>query len=455
MAEIAASTPRFSAKARYAGQRLLVVGLGLSGHATLRFLLAEGAEVDVTDSRAAPAGVAELRVEYPQLNMALGALAAPRALASYRAAVLSPGIDLREPFIAELRAAGVELVGDVELFARVANAPVVAITGSNGKSTVTTLVGQMAERAGWRVRVGGNLGTPALALLADDAELYVLELSSFQLDTTETLRLVAAAWLNLAEDHLDRHGDMNAYAAAKARIWAHCKLAIVNADDPITARGVAATLPVRRFSSHGAADYALRDDHGSLWLTAFGEALLPSTALRIHGRHNLANALAALALADAAGVPRAASLAALAAFDGLPHRCVRVAERRGAAWIDDSKGTNVGATLAAIDGLEPPLLWLGGGQGKGQDFTPLRAALARKARAAIVFGADAEQIAAVLDGALPVFRVVSLQAAVARAAELVQSGDTVLLSPACASLDQFRSYVERGEHFARYVEALS
>lgn len=435
----------------FAGRRLLVVGLGISGTSVLRFLAQRGAALCVTDSRAAPAGIEALRAEFPQVEFRLGGFSAPTPLSQFEALVVSPGVDLREPLITEAQTAGVPILGDVELFAQLVRAPVIGITGSNGKSTVTTLVGDMARAAGLNVKVGGNLGTPVLDLLDPEADLYVLELSSFQLDLAHDLTLRAATWLNLSEDHLDRHGDMDAYAEAKARIFNHCDVAVLNRDDPETERGAYRAVRRVRFGLSAEADYALTPDG---WLTINGVPNLQACELRLKGRHNAANALAALALADAAGIPRRTSLQVLREFQGLPHRCTLVAERDGVSWIDDSKGTNVGSTLAALHGLDGPIIWLGGGQGKGQDFTPLAAPLAIKGRAAVLFGQDAALIAQALEGQLPLHRTKTLDEAVTLAASLSQPGDTVLLSPACASLDQFRNYVERGHRFAERVRAL-
>ncbi|MBL6750158.1 MAG: UDP-N-acetylmuramoyl-L-alanine--D-glutamate ligase [Nevskia sp.] len=459
---------------RYAGRHVLVVGLGKSGVSAARHLAREGAQLTLTDSRAAPPGLEQARAAAPDAQLCLGGFAAPAPHAQYEFAVVSPGVSLAEPFVSALRAAGVAIVGDVELFARAAAVPVVGITGSNGKSTVTSLVGAMAHAAGWSAGVGGNLGEPALELLALPARLHVLELSSFQLETTESLRLAAATILNVSPDHLDRHGSLERYIAAKARIYAHADVAVVNREDLATHSN---THLARRVVSFGldapdAGHYGLLQSGGELWLagpadhgngeSAIGNRngetdcrpLLRLTALRIQGRHNAANALAALALADAAGIPRAASLRALGGFAGLPHRCQWVGRRGGVDWINDSKGTNVGATLAALQGLDGPLVWLGGGQGKGQDFAPLREPLRAKARGAIVFGEDAARLAQDLAGAVAVERVADLAGAVALARRLAQAGDRVLLSPACASLDQFRNYEERGQRFAELVAQL-
>jgi UDP-N-acetylmuramoylalanine--D-glutamate ligase len=438
----------------YARQRILVVGLGKSGGSAARYLARAGAVLALTDSRVAPPGIDELRARVSG-EYYLGGFKAAEPLSQYAFAVVSPGVSLDDPFIAQLRAAKVEILGDIELFARaLSRVPaVVGITGSNGKSTVTTLTGEMARAAGLNVAVGGNLGTPALDLLGDAVQMYVLELSSFQLETTAGLMLAAATMLNVSPDHLDRHGSLERYIAAKARIFSGAQTAVVNRDDRATHTGVH---KARRIVSFGldaptAGHYGVVEREGERWLAVGDEALLPLSTLKIHGLHNVANALAALALADAAGVPRAASLEALRSFKGLPHRCEWVAEKEGITWINDSKGTNVGATLAALQGLAGPLVWLGGGQGKGQDFRGLRTPLAEKARVAILFGEDAERIERALGGRLSVRRVADLAAAVALARELARPGDRVLLSPACASFDQFKNYEERGERFRALV----
>jgi UDP-N-acetylmuramoylalanine--D-glutamate ligase len=436
---------------RYAGKKFLVVGLGASGASAVRHLSAAGAEVHVTDADRHPRRDTEISDKIDNNKKFYGELFTSDALDGYEAVVVSPGISPQHPFVRRCAAAGVEVLGDIELFARaVGDTPVVGITGSNGKSTVTTLVGAMAQAAGRAVGVGGNLGTPALDLLRDDAELYVLELSSFQLETTRSLRCRAATILNLSADHLDRHGTMAEYAAAKARIWAGAAVCVTNRDDAV----LAPLLPADagRTVSFGlqpgsGTDYGLDGD----WLCRGSERLVRMGELRIYGLHNVANALAALALAEAAGVPRAASLQALRSFGGLPHRCEFVAEQQGVRYFNDSKGTNVGSTLAAVNGLPAPIIWLGGGQGKGQQFTALREALARKGRAAVLFGQDAALIERDILGALPVYREPDMSAALRRARSLARPGDQVLLSPACASFDQFRNYEDRGAHFCAAV----
>jgi UDP-N-acetylmuramoylalanine--D-glutamate ligase len=440
--------------ATYRGKNVLIVGLGLTGAACARYFVQQGAHVTVTDSRAQPPGTIELRGLPVELK--LGAFGATRPLASYALAAVSPGVSLDEDFVRALRAQGVPTLGDIELFARAAEAPVIAITGSNGKSTVTTLLGEMAKRAGMNVAVGGNLGTPALDLLSPDVQLYVMELSSFQLETVLSLRCKAAANLNVSPDHLDRHHSFEAYAEAKSRIFIGCETAVVNRQDAETERNVRAAHRKVSFGLDAplAGQYGLVKAGGEDWLAFGTERLLKVSELKIYGLHNAANALAALALADAAGIPRAASLAVLREFKGLRHRCEWVAEVGGVAYFNDSKGTNVGATLAALAGLPEPIVWLGGGQGKGQDFAPLKPVLAQKAHAAILFGQDAAQIERALGDALPVYREADLAASVRRARDVARRGDRVLMSPACASLDQFRNYEERGEQFCALVRGL-
>ena len=442
---------------RYQGQSILVVGLGKSGASTVRYLAREGARLVLTDSRAAPPGLDELKALAPEAAIQVGAFAAPEPLSQFAFAVISPGVPLDDPFIVRLRQAKLELIGDIELFARaVGDTPVIGITGSNGKSTVTELVGAMARESGVRVGVGGNLGTPALDLLDDAVQLYVLELSSFQLETTESLKLVAATVLNISPDHLDRHGSIERYTAAKARIYAHAQTAIVNRDDRSTHTGAHTARRVLSFGPDAPAKnhYGLIQHDGEPWAARGDTPLFPLASLKIEGRHNAANALAAFALAEAAGLNEAGIFAALFSFPGLAHRCEWVADLDGVSWINDSKGTNVGATLAALQGLNGPLVWIAGGQGKGQDFSALRGPLTEKARAAILFGQDAGAIEKDLAGKVEVKRVDDLAAAVAVARGIARHGDRVLLSPACASLDQFRNYEERGSRFRELVQGL-
>jgi UDP-N-acetylmuramoylalanine--D-glutamate ligase len=433
----------------------VIVGLGRTGLSAARHLAARGHRLVVTDTRADPPGLAELRRLVPGAATALGGFD-PAVLDGASQVVVSPGVPLAEPFLRQAAAQGIDLVGDIELFAREVDGRVVGITGTNGKSTVTTLVGEFARAGGLDVRVGGNLGEPALDLLAGPpAAMYVLELSSYQLETTRSLQPEAAACLNVTPDHLDRYPDFAAYAAAKARIFERAATAVVNLDDENVAR---MPRPGQRrvgFSlRRGDADFRLLRQDGEDWLAAGAEPVLPLAALRLPGRHNAANALAALAVGSVCGFPRAAMAGRLRDFRGLPHRAERVRDRRGVAWIDDSKGTNVGATVAAVEGLEGPLVLIAGGEGKGQDFTALAAAGRGKLRHTVLIGRDAPLIARALAGICPVTGAGTMAEAVGAAAGLAEPGDTVLLSPACASFDMFRDYAERGEAFAAAVREL-
>ena len=434
----------------------VVAGLGRTGLACLRHLTRSGRRVAVTDSREHPPGLEEARARWPDLHMVLGGLDGG-LLAAAREIVVSPGLAVTEPPLAAAAAAGVPLVSEIELFARVARAPVLAVTGSNGKSTVTSLVAEMARGAGRDVAAGGNLGTPALDLLRrPEAELYVLELSSFQLETTRSLDPLAAVVLNVSPDHMDRYPDLSAYAAAKARIFGARGHMVLNRDDPVV---LAMARPDRDIRWFGAGaprsehDYGLLDRGGALWVARGRECLLPAAEIRLPGAHNRLNALAALALGEAAGLGLEPMRETLRRFPGLPHRTEVVAEIDGVLWINDSKATNVGAALAALPGMDRPVVLIAGGQGKGADFAPLGRAMAGGTRAVVLMGADAGALAAVVPAGIPVRRVADMDEAVAQAAALACAGDVVLLSPACASLDMFSSFEARGDAFRRAVEA--
>ncbi len=437
----------------------LIIGLGQSGLSVARFLAARGEQFAVADSRAQPPGLDEVRRMMPALDVRLGAFDAGY-LASFRRLIVSPGVDLREPAIAAAAAAGVEIMGDIELFAQHvdSSAKVIGITGSNGKSTVTTLVGELLQAAGCAVRVGGNLGTPALDLLdGDTAEFYVLELSSFQLETTASLRLAAATVLNLSEDHMDRYSGMVDYAAAKGRIFAHADVALFNRQDAWSRALAENSVAPRRISfgldTPDQGDWGVihRDAQG--WLAHGEQSLMAERDLTLRGRHNVANALAALALVDAVGVDVRPLLPTLQAFRGLAHRSELVGHFAGLDWINDSKGTNVGATAAALAGQTQPVVLIAGGQGKGQDFAPLRALLCEHARAVVLIGEDAPVLEKAWQGACPIHHARDMQDAVMQAASLGQAGDVVLLSPACASFDMFQGYAQRGHAFAEAVRA--
>ncbi len=433
--------------------RVLIVGLGTTGLSCARFLSAHGVEIAVTDTRSHPPALEALRETLPDVAVFLDGLD-EQALRSADEVVLSPGVARRTPQIAAALARGTPVVGDVEVFARYVRAPVVAVTGSNGKSTVTTLIAGMARAAGRDVRAGGNLGTPALDLLGDgEPDLYVLELSSFQLECTESLAPEVAVVLNLSADHMDRYRDLAEYAAAKARILRRAKVQVVNADDPVVAAMADPARRVIRFTSAvpRADEFGLREYAGEDWLAHGAEPLVRVAALRLPGRHNRANALAALAVGTALGLAPEAMGEALGRFAGLAHRTQWVGERDGVLWYNDSKGTNVGATTAALEGFDAPVVLIAGGDGKGADFSALRAPVAARARAVVLFGRDAPLIARALEGTVPLHTAGDLDEVVHTAGTLARPGDVVLFSPACASFDRFRNYEERG---ARFMEAV-
>ncbi|AFJ02040.1 UDP-N-acetylmuramoylalanine--D-glutamate ligase [Methylophaga frappieri] len=436
----------------------VIVGLGQTGLACARFMLEQGVDVAMMDTREQPPELVTIQQNHPEVLIHTGGLSADWLLQAGQI-VLSPGIDPRLPEIQTARAAGVEIVGDIELFARYAKAPVIAITGSNGKSTVTTLVTLMAQLSGRQVLAGGNLGTPALELLSQPVpDFYILELSSFQLETVRSLNAFAAAVLNISADHLDRYDSLNEYIAAKARIFQGDGVMVVNRDDPVVMALADNQRQIVGFSLKpcDGPDFGLRSVDDSWWICQGDYELLSVNELKIAGQHNLSNALAALALGNVMGLSTSAMLSALREFKGLPHRCRLVRERRGVKWYNDSKATNVGATLAAIEGLSAngKQVVILGGVGKGQQFDALTPVLERHAHAVVLIGDAAELIAEVVPGSVIREVANSLKAAVNKAALIAESGMQVLLSPACASFDMFSSYVDRGQQFEHAVREL-
>lgn len=449
---------------RVAKDVTLVVGLGVSGRAICRHLTRLNVPYMVADTRAFPPGLDDFQAAHPGVAIHCGPLT-ELDLTDVKEVVVSPGIDPRMAGLEGLadqlnpHTGEPKVVGEIALFVRAVTAPIAAITGSNAKSTVTTLLGEMAIAAGVRAAVGGNLGTPALDLLADhpDAELYILELSSFQLETTPHLGAACAAFLNLSEDHLDRHGDMRGYRAAKQRIFIAAQHAVVNADDAFTWP----ELPVAQLThfSYNAptteGEWGLAAHHDKLTLMRGAQPWLAVDELKMAGQHHYVNALAALAMGQALGFAAAAMCSVLRKFKGLPHRSEMIACINGVTWVNDSKGTNVGATLAAINGigatLQGRLILLAGGVGKGADFSPLAEPLSKCARHVLLFGVDAPRLADALIEHVSLQQVEDLTQAMQTAFELAQPGDCVLLSPACASLDQFANYQVRGDAFRDWV----
>lgn len=437
----------------------IVVGLGKSGMSIVRHLARRALPFAVADTRANPPELATLQAHYPEVEVRCGELDV-EFLCRASELLVSPGLAVSTPALQAAVARGVKLSGDIDLFAREAKAPIIAITGSNAKSTVTTLVGEMAQAAGRKVAVGGNLGTPALDLLSDDVELYVLELSSFQLETTEQLNAEVATCLNVSEDHMDRYAGLPAYHQAKHRIFRGARQVVINRDDRLSRPLVGDDVPVWSFGL-GKPDFkgfGLIEENGEKFLAFQFEVLMSVRELKMRGAHNQSNALAALALGHAVGLPLATMLQTLRTFGGLPHRCQWVRERAGVDYYDDSKATNVGAALAAIVGLgadiDGKLVLIAGGDGKGADFSALREPIAQYCREVILLGRDAGRLASTLQGAVTLRQVQSLEEAVQQAAACALPGDAVLLSPACASLDMFKNFEERGHLFAAAVEAL-
>ena len=439
-------------------RRTLVVGLGKTGLSCVRYLCEKGRDVAVADSRLSPPGLDELRAEWPDLPVYLGEFDAD-LFAGFNELVVSPGISIAEPAIRGAADKGAVIRGDIDLFSEVADAPIIAITGSNGKTTVTTLVGEMARAAGRRVEVGGNIGTPALELLGRGADLYVLELSSFQLETTRELNALAATVLNVSDDHMDRYPDKMAYFQAKQRIFNGCQNAVVNLDDALSTPMARDSLRFLCFGFHrvNPDTFSTRDDDEGTWITFGFDNLLLAEELGLMGQHNISNVMAALALGHAAGLPMDVMLDTAKRFKGLPHRCEFVRRVSDVDYINDSKGTNVGATAAAIESLVPAggkIVLIAGGEGKGADFSLLAEPVATHCRAVVLIGTDAETIATALGNRVETVNAADIAGAVHTAKKLAQPGDRVLLSPACASFDMFRDYGDRGDRFRQQVEGL-
>lgn len=435
----------------------IIIGLGKTGLSCARYLAHLNKPFIVMDTRKDPSELAEFKKEFPNCEVQLGELN-KELLCKADELIVSPGISLQEPAIAETIKQGVTAIGDIELFARAAKAPIIGITGTNAKGTVTTLVGEMIHAAGCKVLVGGNIGIPALELLnLPVPDFYVLELSSFQLERTHTLNTVAATVLNLSPDHLDRHGTMQAYATAKHRIYKNCKTIVYNRDDCQTFPSTASSQNQLSFGADNGQtnQFGLMTIADKIYLAYEHQPLLAVDELVIKGKHNWINALAGLALGYAINLPIPAMLTALKNFKGLAHRCEWVKEKAGVAWYNDSKGTNVGATIAAIEGLGEAIMGkiilIAGGLGKGQDFSLLRESVVHHVKQVILIGKDAPLLAQVLQDIVDIQHATTLQDAVIAAKDKAQEGDAVLLSPACASMDMFKNFEERGEIFKQIV----
>ena len=432
----------------------LIVGLGKTGLSCVRYLAAQGESCVVTDTRSQPPGLNELLNEYPDMPVHLGGFR-DDDFASAQRIVLSPGISLKDKYVNSALQRGAEVLGDIELFARRVTAPVVAITGTNGKSTVTTLLAEMAKAAGRKVRAGGNLGLPALALLDNGAtDLYVLELSSFQLETTHSLNAVAAVVLNITPDHMDRYDSIDAYTQTKATVYNGDGVMVINTDDTAVSKMVQPHRECIRFglTTPATGEFGIINQSGQAYLAFGSEKLLACSELKIPGRHNQSNALAALALGYAINLDMPAMLKTLREFKGLSHRSEWVAEQNGVRWFNDSKATNVGATIAALQGMPSPLILIAGGDGKSADFSELHDVIASHTREVILLGRDADSIEQVINNAVPVHRATDMHDAVKIAQAIAKPGDSVLLSPACASFDMYSNYMQRGDDFVRVVQ---
>lgn len=439
-----------------AGPRHLVFGLGLTGLSVARYLKRSGVDAVYVDTRDAPPGLGELQQLLPDAEICLGD--APGVLpGSIERIIVSPGVADSVPLIASALEAGIDVVSDIELFASEAHAPIVAVTGSNGKSTVTTLVTLMCRASGKTALAGANLGEPALDLLVrDKPDFYILELSSFQLQRTRRLSAEVAVLLNVTADHLDWHRSEAEYRAAKYRIFKGAATAVINRAEADVADHLDKDTTVLSFGLDAPAEghYGLLEENGEGYLARGEQLLLSTSELALVGRHNQLNALAALAVGDLLGLDLSAMLQVLAEFPGLPHRMQPVARKRRVAYIDDSKATNVAAAVASVESVDGTIVLIAGGQAKGADFTGLAAALGDRLRGAVLIGRDAGRIAEALTERGPVHMAADMADAVRQAATIAQAGDTVLLAPACASFDQFSNYKARGEAFATAVMGL-
>ena len=433
--------------------KLLVVGLGNTGISVAHYLQELGFNFAITDSRDKPPLIDEFFQLMPDTPVFTGGFDE----AAFKVAthlVVSPGVALTEKSIVKAIANGSKIISDIDLFACSVDAPIIAITGSNGKSTVTTMLGEMAKCAGKKVSIGGNLGTPALDLLEQASELYVLELSSFQLERTTVLNAAAATVLNISADHLDRHADIAEYAQEKQTVFRGTGVMVINADDPIVDAMQEAGRRIMTFSIKKNADFYIDHKNDVEYLMHNNQRLMPLAELPLEGRHNAANALAALALGVSIGLNEQAMCNALRTFKGLDHRMQRVAEIRGVTWVNDSKATNIGACVAALQGYQRKVILIAGGDAKGADMNELTPAIQEKAKSVVLMGKDAHLIKQALNNCVPVYSAENMPQAVQICAGLAQAGDTVLLSPACASLDQYKNYQDRGEQFAKAVLGL-
>lgn len=435
-------------------KKTLVVGAGLTGRSVMRYLQRTKQPFDVYDTREQLPDMGILARDYPESEFFLGKQV-PLSLSDYQFAVVSPGLSPTTPIIQQCLVHDVDVVGDIELFAKACQKPVIAITGTNGKSTVTTLVGEILKKHGLRVAVAGNIGVGVLDSLLGDYDVWVLELSSFQLTYQRSLKPAVACILNITQDHLDWHGTFEHYCQSKQRIYNNATTVVCNADEPLTYPITGVLYVGFSLSSDLPTPFSL-DKNGTFH--HLGQPLFTKAEIRLNGTHDFANVLAAMTIADAFGCRKEAMVEAICAFNGLPHRSQWVRTLNDVKWINDSKGTNVGATVAALAGLaaqtEGAIVWIAGGVGKGADFTPLGPLANKHVRCALLLGASQMDLANALPQAVPKRFVASMEEAVRQAQTMAQPGDCVLLSPACASFDMFENYMQRGDVFAALVKQL-
>ncbi len=431
--------------------KVLIVGLGSTGFSVARFFSRLEIPFAIVDSRDKPPLISQLSEQLPDVAVFTGGFdKAAMAVATHL--IVSPGVSLNEPSILRAVNSGIRIISDIDLFACATDKPVIAISGSNGKSTVTTMLGEMADATGMKTAIGGNLGEPALDLLKLDAELYVLELSSFQLERTTELNAQAATVLNVSADHMDRYDSMESYARAKQRVFRGHGMVILNADDPVVMNMQEPGRESLTFSIKSKADFYW--DHNSEQMMFRDQVLMSTKKMRLQGRHNIANGLAALALGQSVGLDPVKMCPALQRFKGLEHRMQKIVELNGVSWVNDSKATNIGACIAALQGCSENIVLIAGGDAKGADMQELVPAIKNKCKSVVLMGKDAKLMARALNNCVPVYFAGNMNEAVKTVAELAQAGDIALLSPACASLDQYKNYIERGNKFTAAVRRM-
>ena len=441
-------------------QLTIIIGLGMTGMSAARFLAKKNIRFIVMDSRDNPPNLSAFKEEFPSITCITGRLDSEQ-LAQADEIIISPGMSLKTPELVTAIEANIPVIGDIEIFARHVDKPVIAITGSNAKSTVTTLVGDMAKASGYHVGVGGNLGVPVLELLADTRiDIFILELSSFQLETTFSLKPKVATILNVSLDHMDRYASLPDYHQAKQRVYRHAEHIVINRQDVLTQPPLARDAKVWSFGDDEAdiRGFGLCYVEGQCYLSHQFSTVLNTDQLLIKGKHNFVNALSALAIGTAANFNKEAMLETLVSFKGLPHRCEYIATIKQVTYINDSKATNVGATIAALNGLvtnQPNIVLIAGGDAKEADFSSLKAVIPTTVKALVVMGRDAEQIANAVSGHVSVYYATTLVDAVNISAQQAMPGDTVLLSPACASFDMFTDFADRGNQFIHAVQELA